>query len=213
MKRFLINKWYSQHADTVAQGTNSKSFQIPCATAPQIVANRYTTVGLYVGVLMKHSLMLFVLMFSSQLFCQNSSRLYFVTAGVGYMPEPLKFATSFSGTYLTGKHQFSAGLEVGQKLTGESSDRFNEYFIMYGRCYSDHLFNFSVLAGISTSTGDWEDSDENDHNYRVIGLPIEAQCMFIPVKFVGIGLKFTKTFRKHDAGPYFMATLNLGKLR
>ena len=41
MNRFLINNYYSQHADTVAQGTNSKSFHIPCATAPQIVANRY----------------------------------------------------------------------------------------------------------------------------------------------------------------------------
>ena len=36
MSRFLINKCYSQHADTVAQGTNSRSFHIPCATAPRI---------------------------------------------------------------------------------------------------------------------------------------------------------------------------------
>ena len=41
MSRFLINNYYSQHADTVAQGTNSEGFHIPCATAPQIVANRY----------------------------------------------------------------------------------------------------------------------------------------------------------------------------
>ena len=42
MIRILTNNCHSQHADTVAQGTNSKSFHIPCATAPQIVANRYT---------------------------------------------------------------------------------------------------------------------------------------------------------------------------
>ncbi len=41
MNRFLIKNYHSQHADTVAQGTNSESFHIPCATAPQIVANRY----------------------------------------------------------------------------------------------------------------------------------------------------------------------------
>ncbi|MCK6463185.1 MAG: hypothetical protein L6Q29_05220, partial [Candidatus Pacebacteria bacterium] len=39
--RILTNNCNSQHADTVAQGTNSRSFHIPCATAPQIVANRY----------------------------------------------------------------------------------------------------------------------------------------------------------------------------
>ena len=43
MNSFLINNCNSQHADTVAQGTNSQSFHIPCATAPQIVANRYVT--------------------------------------------------------------------------------------------------------------------------------------------------------------------------
>ena len=45
MDRILINNYYSQHADTVAQGTNSKSFHMPCATAPQIVTNRYERCG------------------------------------------------------------------------------------------------------------------------------------------------------------------------
>ena len=49
MNRYLINNSYSQHADTVAQGTNSENFQIPCATAPQIVANRYETSALIVS--------------------------------------------------------------------------------------------------------------------------------------------------------------------
>ena len=52
MNRFLINSSYSQHADTVAQGTNSQNFQIPCATAPQIVANRYTTSRLFMKLLL-----------------------------------------------------------------------------------------------------------------------------------------------------------------
>ena len=71
MNRFLINNCYSQHADTVAQGTNSKSFHIPCATAPQIVANRYTTSRTRMKILLS-------IIIISLLGCNNNTSRYLV---------------------------------------------------------------------------------------------------------------------------------------
>ena len=137
---------------------------------------------------------------------------FFLSGGAGYNPSPLWASYAINATYITGSNLFTIGFQNGSSLTDEGRDNFTELSAMYGKTYHDRWFRWHAAVGLCNASGDWEDNNEDDHDYSIIGVPIETQIIITPVRFAGIGLKITKTFRDHSNGVLIMATLHLGKL-
>lgn len=150
---------------------------------------------------------------------EQRSEAFWVSAGVGRASVGPALGLGLS--YGSGPHLVSARLLGGGPVdpfgTRHGTD-VAEISIMYGRAGGGALGVRSISAGVGLVSGEHrrrggEFSPQVEEFGPTVGIPIEAQFIFTPVSFLGMGVTGFANLNPEASFAGALVALHLGKLR
>jgi len=184
---------------------------------PQLHAGRYAIVGQIEKAEMKSLFLILVLLSPGLVLAQGDSSsirpkapTIFWNAGLGFIPDGTSGWAGFSTalSFRKGSTTYSAVLEdaesiniVGGKYTG--------FGVLIGKTTMHRHWHADAAIGIGYTSGNYEDSDEDFHDYSTLSIPIRACIAWTPLPFIGLGLDLHGMMHKHTSGLMVSAVLEL----
>ena len=150
---------------------------------------------------------------------EQRSDAFWVSAGVGRASVGL--ASGLGLSYRSGPHLVSARLLGGGPVdpfgTRTGTD-VGEISIMYGRAGGGAVGVRSISAGVGLVSGEHRRrgggfSPQVEEFGPTVGIPIEAQFIFSPIRFLGVGVTGFANLNAEASFAGALLSLHLGKLR
>lgn len=134
-------------------------------------------------------------------------------ASVGLFPaQDIGFAAGVSANYAYNKNLFTA--RIITLLPGNDEYSYSDRSLLYGHVFKTQAH---ILASVSAGLGlirIFKFSFLNKYPATtILNIPLEAQIIFIPFKFIGIGLKGFANINEFGSSGLGLITLQFGKLK
>jgi hypothetical protein len=125
------------------------------------------------------------------------------------------YAGGGSGNYLHNKDLFT--VRYYGNIAGQGDLSYEDKSVLYGRIFSnknrDILLSASIGLGIINITEGVFLGPMLKVKQNLLNVPIEAQIIFIPFKYMGIGLKAFANINSYNVSGWGLLTLQFGKLK
>jgi hypothetical protein len=170
---------------------------------------------------MKSFNILFILLISSMLSAQqkdtNSSG-GFISIGFGgessqgFFDKASVFTWSLSYSMFKNDNVYTLEY-LGGAFMNTSNEKFDQLAGKYSKRIGGRFVKYYISSGLSISSVNYEDSNEDNHNKQILGIPLEIGITIIPIRIMAINFNISHTIRHRSPGIIMMTNISIGALR